>query len=319
MSAGAGRADKNQVTVLRGIGELVTNAASSAPDDLGLVSDAVLVLRGGRVEWAGPAGAAAAPTPRAGDLDLRGAAVIPGLVDSHTHLVFAGDRAAEFEARQAGRPYSAGGIATTVQATRAASDGALRAALARQVAQARAHGTTTLEIKSGYGLTVADEARSCRLAHEFTDEVTFLGAHVVPSEYQANPAGYVDLVTGPMLEACRPYARWIDVFCDQGAFSEVQAERILRAGAAAELGLRLHAAQLAPSGAVRLGVRLGAAAIDHCTFLEDADVAALAGSQTVATLLPGAEFSTRQPYPSGRRLIDAGVTVALASDCNPGS
>jgi imidazolonepropionase len=305
--------------VLRGIGELVTNAAGDEPDNLGLIADAVVVARDGLIEWAGPAGSPAAPAPRATDLDLAGAALIPGFVDSHNHLVFAGDRAQEYEARMRGLPYSAGGIKATVAATRAASDATLRALLGRHVAEALAHGTTTLEIKSGYGLTVDDEARACRLAREFTNEVTFLGAHVVPPEYAAEADAYVDLVTGPMLEACRPYARWIDVFCDKGAFTVAQTERILRAGAAAGLGLRLHAAQLAPSGAVRLGVSLGAAAVDHCTFLEDDDVAALAGSGTVCTLLPGAEFSTRQPYPSARRLVDAGVAVALASDCNPGS
>ncbi|MGN6743092.1 MAG: imidazolonepropionase, partial [Amnibacterium sp.] len=219
----------------------------------------------------------------------------------------------------AGRAYTAGGIRTTVAATRAASDEALLARASALVVEARRQGTTTVEIKSGYGLTVDDEARALRLARTLSPETTLLGAHVVPPEYADDPDGYVDLVIGPMLDACAPFARWVDVFCDRGAFTLEQAERILTAGREAGLGLRLHAAQLGPSEAVRMGVRLGAASVDHCTHLTDEDVTALAGSGTVATLLPGAEFSTRSPYPDGRRLLDAGVTVALASDCNPGS
>jgi imidazolonepropionase len=206
-----------------------------------------------------------------------------------------------------------------VAATRATSDAELRANATRLVAEMRAQGTTTVEIKSGYGLTVADEARSVGIASELTAETTYLGAHVVPVEYADDPAGYVELVTGAMLDACAPHARWIDVFCDRGAFDVDQARAILTAGQARGLGARMHAAQLAPSGGVRLAVELGAASVDHCTFLEDADVDALAAGSTVATLLPGVEFSTRQPYPDARRLLEAGVTVAIATDCNPGS
>jgi imidazolonepropionase len=289
------------------IGELLTN------DEAPLLNAAVLV-DGDRIGWIGPSAKAPAADRR---VDVKGAAVLPGFVDSHAHLVFAGDRAAEFAARMAGEPYTGGGIRTTVAATRAASDDDLRRSAARLVDEARRQGTTTIEIKSGYGLNVPDEARSLRLARELTEETTFLGAHVVPAG--ADPDEYVDLVRGPMLDACAPYAKWIDVFCERGAFDGDQTREILTAGAKRGLGLRVHASQLGPGPGVRLAVELGAASADHCTHLTDADVDALAGSDTVATLLPGAEFSTRSPYPDARRLLDAGVTVALATDCNPGS
>jgi imidazolonepropionase len=244
-------------------------------------------------------------------------AVVPGFVDSHAHLVFAGDRAEEFEARMTGQAYASGGIRTTVAATRAATDEQLRANLARLVGEMRRQGTTHVEIKSGYGLTVRDEARSLAIAAEFTDDTTFLGAHVVPTG--TDPDAYVELVTGAMLAAAAPYARWIDVFCETGAFDADQARTVLAAGAAAGLRGRLHANQLGEGPGVRLACELGLAAVDHCTFLADADVDALASTPTVATLLPGVEFSTRQPWPDARRLLDAGVTVAIATDCNPGS
>ncbi|MEV1143899.1 imidazolonepropionase [Micromonospora sp. NPDC049799] len=297
------------------IGELVTNSADSG-DLLGLRRHAALLVEEGRVVWVGPARYAPAADRR---IDAEGAAVLPGFVDSHAHLVFAGDRAAEFAARMAGEPYTGGGIRTTVGATRAASDGELRATVGRLRGEALRQGTTTMEIKSGYGLTVADEARSLRIAAEFSGDTTFLGAHVVPAEYADRPDDYVGLVCGPMLAAAAPHARWIDVFCERGAFDADHARAILACGQALGLGVRVHANQLGPGPGVRLGVELGAASVDHCTHLDDADVDALAGSETVATLLPGAEFSTRSPYPDARRLLDAGVTVALATDCNPGS
>ncbi|VXC42141.1 imidazolonepropionase [Aeromicrobium sp. 9AM] len=296
------------------IGELVTWDA-----DRPILHDAALVVEGGRVSWFGHR--VDAPAADSSN-DVGGAAVIPGFVDSHTHLVFAGDRSAEFEARMTGEPYAAGGIRTTVAATRAAPDEQLRANVARHLAEMRAQGTTTAEIKSGYGLTVLDEARSLAIAQEFTEETTFLGAHVVPdlsTGSRGDVAAYVDLVTGAMLEKCAPYARWIDVFCEDGAFGADEARTVLEAGIAAGLLPRIHANQLGHGPGVQLAVEVGAAAADHCTYLSDADVDALAGSGTVAGLLPGVEFSTRQPYPDARRLIDAGVTVSLATDCNPGS
>ncbi|MEJ7726488.1 MAG: imidazolonepropionase [Actinomycetes bacterium] len=299
-----------------GIGLLVTNDPARGDGPLGEVTDATVVVERGAIAWVGPA--AAAPPADLG-VDAGGGCVLPGFVDSHAHLVFAGDRAAEFAARMAGSPYSAGGIATTVAATRAAPDELLAAGIARLVAEMACGGTTTVEIKSGYGLTVADEVRGLALARAFTKETTFLGAHVVPPEYAGRTDDYVALVAGDMLDACAPYARWVDVFCDRGAFDADQARTVLEAGMAQGLAPRLHANQLAPGPGVRLGVELGAASVDHCTHLVDADVAALAGSATVATLLPGAEFSTRSLYPDARRLLDAGVTVALATDCNPGS
>jgi imidazolonepropionase len=295
--------------VVTNIGELTTN-----DPELGTLTGAALVAAGGRVAWVGPAAAAPAADQA---LDAGGRAAIPGFVDSHTHLVFAGDRAAEFAARVAGEPYTGGGIRTTVAATRAADDATLRANVRRLRAEALRQGTTTMEIKSGYGLSVADEQRSLRIAAEFTAETTFLGAHTVPAGIDADE--YTRLVCGDMLTAAAPYARWVDVFCERGAFNPDQTRAVLRAGIGAGLLPRLHANQLTMGEGVRIAVELDAASADHCTHLSDADIDALAGSATVATLLPGAEFSTRSPWPPARRLLDAGATVALATDCNPGS
>lgn len=301
--------------VIDRIGELVTNDPNLGRGPLGIVDNAAIAIEDGQVQAVGPAG-----TLNADDrVDAGGGAVLPGFVDSHTHLVFAGDRATEFTARMAGEPYQAGGIATTVEATTAADDETLLRLARRRIAQARAQGTTQLEIKSGYGLSVSQEARLVRLAATFTDDVTFLGAHLVPAAYQGREDEYVALVTGPMLAECAPHSRWIDVFCEVGAFDEDQSRAVLQAGIAQGLGARVHANQLGEGPGVRLAVEIGAAAADHCTHLSDADVAALADSNTVATLLPAADYSTRQPYPDARRLLDAGATVALASNCNPGS
>jgi len=309
-------------TLVTGIGELVTgDPALGDGSALGLVTDAAVVVDGDHVVWVGPARQAPDADHRR---DLGGRAVVPGFVDSHSHLVFAGDRAAEFAARMSGTPYDGGGIATSVAATRAATDEELRGLLAARVAEMRAQGTTTVEVKSGYGLTVEDEARALRLAREVTAETTFLGAHVVPAEYADRREDYVALVTGPMLQACAPHARWVDVFCEPHsahAFTADEAREVLLAGRAAGLELRVHGNQLGHGPGVQLAVELGAASVDHCTYLSDADVDALAGSAgtTVATLLPGVEFSTRSPWPDARRLLEAGVDVALATDCNPGT
>ncbi|MFF9022285.1 imidazolonepropionase [Streptomyces eurythermus] len=304
-------------TVITNITTLVTNDPSLADSSpLGLVRDAAVVIDGDRVVWTGESSKAPATDNR---VDAAGRAVLPGFVDSHSHLVFAGDRTQEFNARMSGRPYTAGGIRTTVAATRAASDAELEANLTRYLAEALRQGTTTLETKSGYGLTVEDEARALRLAARHTEEVTYLGAHVVSPDYADDPAAYVALVTGEMLDACAPHARWIDVFCEKGAFDGDQARAVLTAGKAKGLQPRVHANQLGHGPGVQLAVELDAASADHCTHLTDADVDALAHSRTVATLLPGAEFSTRAEWPDARRLLDAGVTVALSTDCNPGS
>ena len=306
-------------TLYTNIDELVTNDATLGDGSpLGIVTDAAIVVDDGRIAWVGPRAQAPDADER---LDLDGGAVIPGFVDSHAHLVFAGDRSAEFAARMAGQRYDGGGIATTVSATRSATDEQLAANVGRLADELRRGGVTTFETKSGYGLSTPDEARSLRVAGEFTAETTFLGAHVVPIEYRHDREAYVRLVAGDMLAACRPHARWIDVFCEHSAFDVDETRVILEAGIAAGLTPRLHAGQLGPGDGIRLGVELGAASIDHCTYATDLDIEVLASARdtTVATLLPGAEFSTRAEYPDARRFLDAGVTVALATDCNPGS
>jgi imidazolonepropionase len=302
-----------QSTLITRIGELVTNDGDGT---FAAIADAALVIEDGTMAWTGPA--ARAPAADA-VVDAGGRAVLPGFVDSHAHLVFAGERSAEFAARMAGRPYQAGGILTTVAATRAAPDDALRANLRRLAAEMLRQGTTTFECKSGYGLTVADEARGLALAAEVTPEVTYLGAHVVPPEFAGDVSGYVDLVRGPMLAACAPHARWIDVFCEDGAFGADEAAAVLAAGRDRGLGTRIHANQLGPGPGIRIAAEVGAASADHCTYLTEADLDAIVSAPLVATLLPGAEFGTRHPYPDARRLLDAGATVALATDCNPGS
>ena len=299
------------------IGTLVTNDEAIGNGPTGILHGAALVVDAGKVVWTGPAGRAPRGTQRR--LDAQGRAVVPGFVDSHAHLVFAGDRSEEFVARMKGERYGAGGIFSTVTATRAAGTAVLEANFDRLLGEALASGTTTIECKSGYGLTPEDEARALQIAGRGTGEVTYLGAHVVPPEYAGRPDDYVRLVCSEMLEQCAPLAKWVDVFCDRGAFDADQAAEVLRAGARRGLQARAHVNQLAPGPGVQVAVAAGAASADHCTYLSDADVDLLASSATVATLLPGAEFSTRSPYPDARRLLDAGVKVALASDCNPGS
>jgi imidazolonepropionase len=290
---------------------------ASSDDDGGLVVDAdvAVVIEDGRI--------AAIERAGGGDADERidagGRAVIPGFVDSHTHLVFAGDRAHEFAVRMAGGRYEAGGIRVTTDATRAASAEELTALARRRRREALRAGITHQEVKSGYGLDVESERRLCEVASGLTDDVTFLGAHVVPAEYDGRADDYVELVCGPMLQACAPHARWIDVFCEEGAFDVDQSRAVLEAGRGAGLGLRVHANQLGEGPGVQLAVEMGAASADHCTHLSDADVEALAGGPTVATFLPATDFSTREPYPDLRRVIAAGARVALATNTNPGS
>jgi imidazolonepropionase len=296
------------------IGLLISGEPSLGDGPLGELRDAAVVFEDDRVVAVERAGAEADER-----VDAGGRCVMPGFVDSHTHLVFAGDRAAEFGARMAGQDYEAGGIRVTADATRAAGDSELEQLARLRRAEGLRAGITHVEIKSGYGLDVATEARSCEVAARIADDVTFLGAHVVPAEFESDPDAYVALVCGEMLAACAPHCRWIDAFCETGAFSAEQCRAVLEAGRAAGLGLRLHGNQLGPGEGVRLAVELEAASVDHCTYLTDDDVAALAGSRTVATFLPATDFSTRQPYPDARRVIDAGASVALATNTNPGS
>ena len=303
--------------LIANIGELTTNDPTLGDaTPMGRLRDAALVVDEARVLWVGPS----AQAPACDEMtDADGAAVVPGFVDSHTHLVFAGERSDEFEARMAGSPYDGGGIARTVEATRAATRFELRTQTAKRARELLAGGVTTMEIKSGYELTLSGEERLLEIAGEFTDEVTFLGAHVVPHEFAHDRRAYVALVIDQMLERGAPHARGADVFSERGAFSVDEARQILLEARNMGLGLRVHGNQLADSGGVALALELDAASVDHCTHVNDLDLEALGASSTVATLLPGAEFCTRSAYPSGRRMLDAGVTVALATDCNPGT
>lgn len=300
--------------VIDNIGMLITNDPELGDGPLGIRPDAAVIITDGIVEAVTSAGAEADT-----GIDAEGMCVIPGFVDSHSHLVFAGDRATEFAARMAGQAYDGGGIRVTTDATRAASSTELDRLIRERLRRAHLGGTTTMEIKSGYGLNVTDEARTLQVAEAHTAETTFLGAHLVPHEYIGRADDYIDLVCGDMLAAAAPHARWIDAFCEEGAFDADQCRRVLAAGREAGLGLRLHGNQLRPGPGVGLAVEMGCTSVDHCTYLTDDDIDALAGSETVATLLPAADFSTRQPYPDARRLLDAGATVAIAANCNPGS
>jgi imidazolonepropionase len=291
------------------IGELTTQCG-----DRQRLHDAALVIDGSRVAWIGSAADAPAADIRT---SVAGRAVLPGWVDSHSHLVFAGSRDAEFDARMAGRRYEAGGIATTVTATRGASEAMLLETATALRREAELQGTTFLETKTGYGLDVESECRSARVAASVADTVSFLGAHVVPAGIDRRD--YLDLVTGPMLTAVVPYVQWIDAFCEVGAFDVEESREVLLAGLVAGLGLRLHGNQLGFSGGVKLAVELGCASLDHCNHLSANDIDSLASSSTVATLLPACDLSTRQPLAPARLLLDAGAEIALASNCNPGS
>ena len=302
--------------LIKNIGLLVTNNPSLGKTELGLIENAALLIEHGKITWVGAS--ESAPTAEK-TMDAAGKAVIPGFVDSHNHLIFAKDRAEEFSARMKGESYSAGGIATTVGATRQATDDDLLSNATRLVYEGLHSGTTTVEIKSGYGLTVKDELRSLQIAKQLTEETTFLGAHVVPSEYKGKADEYVELICEQMISEVKPYAKWIDVFCDKGAFTTEQARKILLAGKSAGLRPRLHANQLEQGDGITLGIEVGAASVDHISHFNNGDIELLKKSKTIATFLPGAEFSTRSSYPDARRMLDAGVSVALASDCNPGS
>lgn len=339
-------------TLLTGISELWTldpaledpQAPPTGTADGQVQSEAAVVIDSGRIAWTGPSAQAPVADER---VDLGGRAVLPGWVDSHTHLVFAGDRSAEFEARMAGESYAAGGIAVTTEATRSAGDEELLALVRSRVAEAVRGGTTCLETKTGYGLTVDEEARAARLLAQLhaageIDEITYLGAHLVPALYEGRAQEYVGLVAGPMLAAVRdaagPALRWIDVFCEDGAFDPAQSAQVLHAGAQAGLGLRVHGNQLGRTGGAQLACELGAASVDHLNHLDPADIEALAATAslplapgeapgqlsapqgpTVATVLPACDLSTRAPLAPARDLLDAGAHLAIASNCNPGT
>jgi imidazolonepropionase len=303
-------------TLIKNIGLLVTNNSEINETPLGLIENAALLIEHGKIKWVGAS--ESAPSAHK-SIDASGKCVIPGFVDSHNHLIFAGDRSKEFAARMNGQKYEAGGITYTVDLTRKASDADLLSNAQRLQHEGLHSGTTTIEIKSGYGLTVKDEARSLSVAKQLTEETTFLGAHVVPNEYKGKADDYVDLVCGAMLTEAKAHAKWIDVFCDRGAFTTEQARKVLKAGIAQGLLPRLHANQLEQGDGIALGVELDAASVDHVSHFNNSDIEKLANSKTVATLLPGAEFSTRSAYPDARKLLDVGITVAIAADCNPGS
>lgn len=295
-------------TLFTGISELRTVS------ERGTLNDAAIIAQSGTIAWVGPASEAPAADEK---VDLGGRAVLPGWVDSHTHMVFDGDRSAEFEARISGGSYEAGGIAVTMDATRQAGTDRLDKLVADRVAAGRRGGTTTFETKTGYGLNTESEVEAAKVASRHVDDVTFLGAHLVPPGADAEE--YLDEVVGPMLEGVAPYVQWIDVFCERGAFNEDQSRRVLEAGKKLGLGLRVHGNQLGEGPGVALAVELGAASVDHVNHLSDEDVELLANSDTVATMLPACDLSTREPLAPGRTLLDAGATLAIASNLNPGT
>ncbi|HET6469749.1 MAG TPA: imidazolonepropionase [Geminicoccaceae bacterium] len=306
--------------------------ATMADDGLGVVEHGAIAVAGGRIAWIGPA--AALPEGEAAEThDLAGAWVTPGLVDCHTHLVFGGDRAAEFELRLTGVPYAeiarrGGGIRSTVAATRAASDDELLAAAERRLRALRAGGVTTVEIKSGYGLDVASECRMLRVARELgrepgVDVVTsFLGAHALPPEYADDRGGYVDLVRGPMLEAVaeEELADAVDGFCEGIAFSLEEMALVFEAARERGLPVKLHADQLSDLGGAALAARFGALSADHLEHTSEDGVRAMAEAGTVAVLLPGAFYVLKETRkPPVELFRDHGVPLAVATDANPGS
>ncbi|HTF60500.1 MAG TPA: imidazolonepropionase [Actinomycetes bacterium] len=319
--------------LLTGIGQLVTCDPALGEGPLGVVERAAVAAAGGRVVFAGPQAALGDLDVAAGAVrvDAGGQAVLPGFVDAHTHLVFAGDRADEFAARLRGVGYeealaAGGGINRTVRETRAASDAELEAAADRRLALAARHGTTTLEAKSGYGLTVEDERRSlevlARVAARSPVEVvpTFLGAHLVPEEYAGDRAGYLDLLEHEMLPACAPLAEFVDAFCDRGALTVEESRRVLAAGARHGLRGKLHANELGSTGGAALAAELGCVSADHLLYCEPEEARALAAAGTVAVLLPGTSFLLRTGRAAPVQVLrDAGVTMALGTDCNPGT
>ena len=314
--------------LLTGIGQLVTNDPERE-GLLGLIADAAVAMKAGRVAWVGPEADVLPEFREYPELDCAGRAALPGFVDAHTHLVFAGDRSEEFARRLRGERYedilaSGGGIQATVAATRAATAATLMAQATRRAQRMLATGTTTVEVKSGYGLDVDTELRQLEVASSLGDVTridvvpTFL-AHVVPTEYGDDRAGYLDLIVEEMLPAVSPLARYCDVFCDDAAFTVDEARRILQAASEHGLGARLHAEQLSHSGGAALAAEVRAASADHLDHVTPADLAALAAAGSVAVLLPAVSLSMRTAAPPARAVWDAGIPLAIATDCNPGT
>lgn len=298
--------------IISNIGQLITNS----DPELGIINDAALIIEAGKITWVGTNSAAPAADK---EIDAAGGVVTPGFVDSHTHAVFAGDRSKDYVARMAGTKYETGGIKTTVAATRSATHEELKAHTQSVLRKCKNQGTTTVEIKSGYGLDVETEVKILQVAQSFTNETTFLGAHVIPAEYESNRGDYVNLVKNEMLNAVLPHAKWIDVFCDQGAFTIDEAREILKAGIAKGLLGRIHGNQLGDTGGAELAIELKLASVDHASVISKKTIEALANSEVVTTFLPGAEFFTKSDYPNSKIFFDLGAKVALATDCNPGS
>lgn len=312
--------------LLRNVGSLVTNA-SDTPGDLGIIEGAAVAIRDGTIAWVGSDDDIPVALLRAPDLDAGGRAVLPGFVDAHTHLVFGGDRSGEFAARLDGASYaeilaSGGGIHSTVAATRVASDAELLDSAVARASRMLRMGTTTIEVKSGYGLTTADEVRLLEVAGRVADAV---GIGVVPTFLAHVPdrgmteEDHVTIVVEEMLPAVASLAAFCDVFVDRGAFSKESARRIFAAASAHGLDARVHAEQLGATGAARLAAEVGAVSADHLDHVTPADALALADAGVTAVLLPGVALSMRIPPPPARMLWDAGVVVALATDCNPGT
>ena len=298
--------------IISNIGQLITNS----DQNLGIINDAALVIENDKVQWVGENKLAPAADKL---IDADGGVVTPGFVDSHTHAVFAGDRSKDYVARMAGVKYATGGIKTTVAATRSATLEELKTHTKKLLGKCKSQGTTTIEIKSGYGLDLESEVKILQVAQSFTEETTFLGAHVIPAEYENNRDGYINLVKGEMLNAVLPHAKWIDVFCDQGAFTVDEAREILKTGIAKGLLGRIHGNQLGDTGGAELAIELNLASVDHATVVSEKTIEALANSEVVTTFLPGAEFFTKSNYPNVKRYFELGAKVALATDCNPGS
>jgi len=315
--------------VVRKIGQLITNDPERG-GPLGVIWGGAVVIIDGVIDWVGLDRELPGDVGDLPELDVGGGCVMPGFVDAHTHVVFAGDRLDEFTQRLAGATYeeihaAGGGIASTVTATRKATRDSLVETARDRLKVMLRHGTTTAEVKSGYGLETATEVKMLEVVDRLNAESmmdlvpTFLGAHTLPHEYAGDRAGYVRHVIDEMLPACAPLARFCDVFCDRAAFTVEESREILTAARALGLGLRMHADQLALTGATALAAELAVQSADHLDHADDDSLAALAAAGSVGVLLPGVSFSLRLPYPDAARIAAAGVPIALATDANPGS